>query len=226
MKVSDAVASRFSCRAFTDQPVSEAAVRRLLDRARRAPSGGNVQPWRVYVLAGDALAALLADVEEARKTLPMGRPPEYPIYPAKLKSPWRDYRFKCGEDMYGAIGVPREDKAERLRHFARNYRLFGAPVGLFLYLDRQMGPPQWSDAGMFLQTLMLLAREEGLHSCAQEAWAVWAEEVTRHTGAPDNEMLFCGLALGHADMSHPINGFRTDRAEVEEFAVLKGFPAG
>lgn len=223
MNVSEAVATRFSCRAFTDEPVDGATVRRLLDRARRAPSGGNVQPWRVYALTGAPLAALLAEVEAARQTHPMGRPPEYAIYPAGLKDPHRAYRFKCGEDMYASIGVPREDKPERLRHFARNYRLFGAPVGLFIYLDRQMGPPQWSDAGMFIQTLMLLAREEGLHTCAQEAWAMWAEEVTRHTAAPEDLMLFCGVALGHADMEHPINSFRTDRAEVDDFADLKGF---
>lgn len=223
MKVSEAVSTRISCRAFTDQPVDEATVRRLLDRARYAPSGGNVQPWKVYALAGRALSAFLADVAEEAKTHPMGHPTEYGIYPDKLKEPYRSYRFKCGEDMYATIGVPREDKPGRLKQFVRNYRFFGAPVGLFLYLDRQMGPPQWSDAGMFLQTLMLLAREEGLHTCAQEAWAMWADLARRHTGAPDEEMLFCGMALGHMDEDHPINALRTDRAEVDEFAVLKGF---
>lgn len=223
MKVSEALATRISCRAFLPDPVPEAVVRRILDHAKQAPSGGNLQPWIVRVLAGDALAALKAEVAAAMETHPMGRPTEYAIYPEPLIQPFHDRRKTCGEQLYATIGVPREDKAGRLRQFRRNFEFFGAPVGLFLFLDRTMGPPQWSDAGMFLQSVMLAAREEGLHTCAQEAWAMWAEEVERHARPPEGAMLFCGMGLGHMDEAHPINALRTEREPVEGFAELIGF---
>lgn len=223
MNVSQAVDTRMSCRAFTDQTVSGDVVRRLLDKASRAPSGGNVQPWRIYALTGEPLQALVDKVDAGIRTNPMGSPTEYDIYPKGLTAPYRDYRYKVGEDMYGLLGIPREDKMARLGQLAQNFKFFGAPVGLFMYLDRQMGPPQWSDAGMFLQTLMLLAREEGLHTCAQEAWAMWHPEVSAHVGAPENEVLFCGMALGHKDDTAPINQLRAERAAVDDFTTFQGF---
>ena len=223
MKVSEALATRISCRAFLPDPVPEATVRCILDHAKQAPSGGNLQPWIVRVLTGDALAALKAEVAAAMETLPMGRPTEYAIYPEPLIQPFHARRKTCGEQLYATIGVPREDKAGRLRQFRRNFEFFGAPVGLFLFLDRTMGPPQWSDAGMFLQSLMLAAREEGLHTCAQEAWAMWAEEVALHARPPEGAMLFCGMGLGRMDEAHPINTLRTEREPVEGFAELIGF---
>jgi len=125
--------------------------------------------------------------------------------------------------MYATIGVPREDKLARLLQFARNYEFFGAPVGLFFYVDRQMGPPQWSDLGMFMQTVMLLAREHGLHTCAQEAWSVWHRTVGRFLQVPPERMLFSGMALGYRDESAPINRLRTDRAPLAEIADFRGF---
>ncbi|MFV0474888.1 MAG: nitroreductase [Pikeienuella sp.] len=223
MKVSEALRSRISCRAFLPDAPDKAAILRLLDLARHAPSGGNLQPWRVHALAGAALEALKAEVAAARESHPMGHPAEYAVYPAPLIEPYHSRRRKCGEDLYAAIGVAREDRPGRLRQFARNYAFFGAPVGLFLYLDRTMGPPQWADAGIFLQSLMLAAREEGLHSCAQEAWAVWSDIVRKHTGAPEGLMLFCGLGLGYMDVNAPINALRTGRAPVGEFAEFHGF---
>ncbi len=225
MKVSEALTSRISCRAFRPDPVPEATIRRLLDLARQAPSGGNLQPWRVWVLAGAALDRLKAEVAAAIADHPMGRPSEYDVYPEPLIEPYHARRKKCGEDLYATIGVERSDRPGRLRQFRRNFEFFGAPVGLFLFLDRTMGPPQWADAGMFLQSLMLAAREEGLHTCAQEAWAFWAEEVIRATGAPENLMLFCGLGIGFMDEEHPINTLRTEREPVEGFAELIGFRA-
>lgn len=224
MNVTDAVESRMSCRAFLPTPVPEATVREILDAARRAPSGGNLQPWRVYALAGEPLAQLLAQVRGKLFSHPRGQGAEYSIYPASLGEPYRSRRFKCGEDMYATIGVPREDKPARLRQFAQNYAFFGAPVGLFFYIDRQMGPPQWADLGMYMQTVMLLARERGLHTCAQEAWSVWYPTIGAFLQVPPELMLFSGMALGHRDESAPINRLRTDRAPVEEFAELRGFP--
>jgi nitroreductase len=125
--------------------------------------------------------------------------------------------------MYATIKVPREDKPARLRHFARNFEFFGAPVALFFSLDRTMGAPQWSDVGMYMQSVMLLAREHGLHTCAQEAWSHWAKTAGEFLQLPPGRILFSGMALGHRDEAHPINGLRTARATLEEFATLRGF---
>lgn len=225
MNVTEALKTRITCRAFKPEAPSEQTVRKLLDTARWSPSGGNLQPWHVYALTGAPLAALLSDVAAQSAQHPMGLPPEYAVYPAPLKDPYNARRRKCGEDMYATIGVMRDDKPGRLAQFGRNFAMFGAPVGLFVYLDRSMGPPQWSDVGMFLQSLMLAAREEGLHTAAQEAWAVWKDAVTAATGAPDDLMLFCGVGLGWMDDSAPINTLRTERADVAEFATFQGFGA-
>jgi nitroreductase len=223
VNVSEAIASRMSCRAFLPTPVPEATVRAILDGARQSPSGGNLQPWHVYALTGTPLAELVATVRGKLRTHPRGDGSEYEIYPTGLWEPYRSRRFKCGEDMYATIGVARDDKFGRLLQFARNYEFFGAPVGLFFCLDRRMGPPQWSDVGMYMQSVMLLAREHGLHTCAQEAWSVWHRTVGEFLRLPPELMLFAGMALGHRDESAPINRLRTDRAPLEEFAGLRGF---
>jgi nitroreductase len=218
--VSEAVLSRHACRAFTDRPVASELVRRLLDSARYAPSGGNLQPWIVHVLSGATLSRFRAMMAPKVREFPLGRSAPYHIYPSNLIEPYRTRRFKVGEDMYSLINIARSDRPARLNQFARNYDLFGAPIGLFVFLDRTMGPPQWSDVGMFLQTFMLLAREQGLETCPQEAWAAWHEEVSAFLGTAPDLMLFCGLALGYGDYSHPINALRSDRAGVEEFATF------
>jgi nitroreductase len=223
VNVTDALASRMSCRAFLPDAVPEATVRSILDAARQAPSGGNLQPWRVYALTGAPLAELLAAVRAKMPTHPRGDGSEYDIYPAALWEPYRSRRFKCGEDLYATIGVARDDKFGRLLQFARNYEFFGAPVGMFFCLDRRMGPPQWSDVGMYMQSVMLLAREHGLHTCAQEAWSVWHRTVGEFLRLPPELLLFAGMALGYRDESAPINRLRTDRAPLGEFAELRGF---
>jgi nitroreductase len=223
VNVIEAIESRTSCRAFLPTPVPEATVRAILDGARRAPSGGNVQPWHVYAITGTVLQEFLALVRARLPANPRGEMPEYEIYPANLSEPYKARRSKCAEDMYATINVPREDKLQRLQHFARNFQFFGAPVGLFFCLDRQMGPPQWSDVGMYMQSVMLLAREHGLHTCAQEAWAAWHRTVAEFLALPPELMLFAGMALGHRDEQAPINRLRTDRAPLEEFATLRGF---
>jgi len=218
--VTEAVLSRHACRAFTSRPVASELVRRLLDTARYAPSGGNLQPWIVHVLNGAALARFRAMMAPKVRDFPVGRSAAYEIYPRSLIEPYRTRRFKVGEDMYSLIGIARSDRPARIKQFARNYDLFGAPVGLFVFLDRTMSSPQWSDVGMFLQSFMLLAREQGLETCPQEAWATWHEEVSAFLGIAPNLMLFCGLALGYGDYSQPINALRSDRAGVEEFATF------
>jgi nitroreductase len=223
VNVTEALASRTSCRAFLPDAVPAATLRSILDAARQAPSGGNLQPWRVYALTGAPLAELLAAVRAKMPTHPRGDGSEYDIYPTALWEPYRSRRFKCGEDLYATIGVARDDKFGRLLQFARNFEFFGAPVGMFFCLDRRMGPPQWSDVGMYMQSVMLLAREHGLHTCAQEAWSVWHRTVGEFLHLPPEQLLFAGMALGYRDESAPVNRLRTERAPLEEIAELRGF---
>jgi nitroreductase len=220
MNVSEAIATRKAIRAFRPDPVPLETVKQILEAAARAPSGGNLQPWKVYVLVGEARDAFARRIAEAREGLPLGEKPEYHIYPPQLSEPYRTRRFRVGEQMYAALGVPRENKAARLAAFARNWDFFGAPVGMIFTIDRQMREGQWADLGMFMQNIMLLAREHGLHTCPQEAWAVWHRFIREYLHVPDKEMIFCGMALGHADESAPVNSFASERAPLEEFVTI------
>ncbi len=220
MKVSEALDTRLSIRAFLDRPVAEETVREILVRASRAPSGGNLQPWRVIVLMGAARQRLVDTVASRMLAKPGGEGTEYDIYPPKLKEPYRGRRFRIGEMMYEKLGIPREDKPGRLMQFARNYRFFDAPVGLLFSIDRDMQQGQWADLGMFMQSIMLLAREYGLDTCAQEAWAVWHETITELFAIPEEEMFFCGMALGYRDPEAPVNTLRSERAPLEDFCRL------
>ena len=223
MNVSQAVETRVSIRAFKSDPVPAGLVREILDKARRSPSGGNLQPWRVYALAGDELARFLALIAERQAASPAGEPPEYDVYPADLWDPYRTRRFECGEDLYATIGIERENKLGRLMQMAKNYQFFGAPVGLFFCIDRKMGAPQWSDLGMFMQTVMLLATEAGLDTCAQEAWVRWGQTIGAFLNLPEEMMLFSGMALGYRDAAAPINALRTRRDPLEAVAEFRGF---
>lgn len=216
MNVSEAVAARTSIRNFLTDPVSDDLVGELLTKAARAPSGGNLQPWRVYVINGETRERFLEHL-----TAYQGKDgAEYDVYPPSLKSPYRDSRFKVGEDMYALLGIPRDDKPARFAHLARNFEFFGAPCGLFCFVDRCMGPPQWSDLGMFLQTFMLLAQEAGLSTCAQEAWANRAGAVANFVDAPEELMLFCGMALGYKDPDAPVNTLYSDREPLQNWATF------
>ncbi len=221
--VTEAVLARRSTRAFLDRPVALETVKEILDIAARAPSGGNLQPWHVDVLAGAALADLKDRVRAGLAANPRGEGTEFPVYPPGLTEPWRGRRFASGEQLYAALGIPREDRPARLRQFARNFELFGAPVGLFFSIPRHFGPPQWAHLGMFLQNVMLLAGERGLATCAQEAWALAHKTVGAVLGLPEERMLYCGMALGYADESHAINGWRTEREPLAVFASFSGF---
>jgi nitroreductase len=222
LKVSEAVATRRSVRGFLDRPVAPEVIRRVVERAARAPSGGNVQPWHIAVLGGGVLAEFKAEMRQRLVEAPAGEKTDYDIYPASLVAPYRDYRYQLGEQLYAELGVPREDKAGRLRWFARNYQFFDAPVALFCSVHRQMGPPQWSDLGMYLQTVMLLLREEGLDSCPQECWSRYPETVGRYIQQPPERMLFCGMAIGYADPDAPANRLRPERAPLAAFAEFHG----
>ena len=222
MHIRDAIASRYSCRAFLPTPVPEQIVREIVERAACAPSGGNVQPWRVHALAGEPLAKLKALVRRP-ELLPYGEGAEYDIYPPDMKEPYRARRTQVGAALYASIGVTREDRPGRYRQYARNFEFYDAPVGLLFFIDRSMGPPQWSDLGGYIQTVMLLARGYGLHSCGQEAWTHWHKTIYALLGTPPELMLFCGIALGYADETAPINSWRAPRVPPAEFASFSGF---
>ena len=221
MKVSEAIATRKTIRAFRPEPVPRETIESILTLAARAPSGGNLQPWKVYALLGPARDELVRRVAEARKQHLMGERPEYHIYPPELTEPYKSRRFRIGEAMYATMGIPREDKAARLKFFSGNWEFFGAPAGLIFTIDRQMQQGQWSDLGMFLENIMLLAREYGLHTCPQEAWAVWHRVIREYLSVPENEMIFCGMAIGHADEDAPVNALYSERAPLAEFATIR-----
>lgn len=213
MNVNEAVHRRKSIRAFLPDPVDDSVIAKLLEGAARAPSGGNVQPWRIYVVNGVSMSKFRAVVAESKPG-----EAEYPIYPDKLWEPYRSNRFELGEMMYATMGIEREDKAARFEHLARNFDFFGAPAAFFCFIDRGMGSAQWSDLGMFLQTFMLLAQEAGYDTCPQEAWAPWATVVQEFVKAPDDEMLFCGMAIGKADWNAPVNSLESPRMPLERWA--------
>jgi nitroreductase len=224
MDVRDAIATRYSCRAFLPTAVSRDVVRDILDRAARAPSGGNLQPWLVHALAGARLEELKNQLRPRfAKELPRGEGAEYQVYPPELKEPYYQRRSRVATQLYDSIGIPREDRPGRYRQFSRNYLFYDAPVGLFVSIDRIMGPPQWSDLGGFIENIMLLARAHGLHSCAQEAWTSWHKTVSSFIGLAPAHILFCGIALGYADEAAPINCWRSEREGVDAFARFEGF---
>ena len=214
MDVTTAVHARISARDFLADPVADATLRQLLVDASYAPSGGNLQPWRIYVVNGESMARL----REYLPTQPPLEAGEYDIYPKALTEPYRTNRFTIGEQMYATLGIARDDKQGRFQQFARNGDFFGAPAALFCFVDRQMGLPQWSDLGMFLQTFMLLAVERGLATCAQEYWSVRHGAIASFVGAPENEMLFCGMSIGYADPAAPVNGLRSERMPLDQWA--------
>jgi nitroreductase len=223
MDVRDAVATRYSCRAFLPTSIPEAIIRDIVERASRAPSGGNLQPWRVHALAGKKLEQLKALVRVRPELLPRGEGAEYDIYPRNLKEPYETRRRQVGAALYQSIGVTREDRPGRYRQYARNFEFFGAPVGLLLSIERSMGSPQWSDLGGYIQTIMLLARAHGLHSCGQEAWTHWHKTVYSLLDIPPDYMLFCGLALGYADEAAAVNSWRSPREPLDAYASFEGF---
>ncbi len=223
MNVSEAVASRRSIRAFLDKPVDLAVLRRVLERAQNSPSGGNTQPWNAVVLTGEPLAKLTTAILDKAASEPMGAGFEYDIYPKDIAGRYEEQRRAVGIEMFKAVGLPREDKAGRIAQMAQNWSSFGAPVQLFTYTRKYMGPPQWSDMGMWLQTVMLLLREEGLDSCAQEIWARYGEFMKGQLGIDQDHIFFCGMAIGYRNAQAPINTFAVPRVALGEVVRFEGF---
>ncbi len=217
--MSEAIDTRRSNRAFRPDPVDPELVRDLVAKAARAASGGNLQPWRVYVLAGAARERLVQAVASRRQQVPLDGL-EYDIYPRDLGEPYKARRSRVAAQMYELVGIAWDDAPARAEQMALNFTFFGAPIGMILCIDKQMGPPQFCDLGLFLGNLMLLAREYGLHTCPQEAWSVWGRTIREVVGVPEHELVFCGVALGYADEHHPVNALHSERAPLEDFAVF------
>src|SRR6476620_7369981 len=214
MDVYEAVESRRAVRGFTDEPVSREVIERVLTAAAWSPSGSNIQPWNIYVVTGAPLAELKKRaVERVAAGVPWDER-EYEMYPSAMKSLYRDRRSAFGEERYRALGVARGDWEARMRAAIANWDCFGAPAALFVYIDRDMGPAQWADLGMYVQTVMLLLRAEGLHSCPQMAWSQVRETVADVLSPPEGLMLFCGMSIGYEDPT--VSYVRTGRAPLDE----------
>ena len=214
MNVTDAVLSRSSIRSFLSNPVPDQLIKDLLEKSSRAASGGNLQPWKIFVINNSSMSNFL----EFQKNWTKPEIPAYDIYPPKLKEPYRTSRFELGEQMYELLGIGRENKDARIAQVMKNFKFFGAPCAFFCFVDRQMGPPQWSDLGMFLQTFMLLAREAGLDTCAQEAWSMKHDSVSKFVNADDTDILFCGVAIGYRDDTALVNSLKSERRPLKEWA--------
>ncbi|MBN9887280.1 nitroreductase [Salipiger abyssi] len=214
--------ARRSVRAFRPDPVPREEVAELLDLARTAPSGANLQPGRFHVLAGEPLAALADALERAATS---GRPPvsEYSYFPAPMPAEYKARQRAAGYALYSALGIARRDVAARRAQFARNYRFFDAPVGLVVTIDRRMGAGCFMDLGMVMQSFFLAAEGRGLGACGIGAIAEVADIAHAHLELPEEEMVVCGIALGHPDPSHPVNGVQTERLKHKAFASFRGF---
>jgi nitroreductase len=226
MNVYEALRSRGSTRAFLDRPVARETLVRVLDAARWAPSGSNIQPWQVHALSGEPLRRLCADVRHAATTERDAHAWPYQYYPRHWRDPYLARRRACGWGLYGLLGIGRGDRAAAAAHELRNFEFFGAPAGLFFFVDADLELGSWFDYGMFVQSVMLAAREEGLATCPQAAWAPFHRVIRRHLALPDGAgtpTLICGLALGYADPEAPINTFRPAREPVEAFTRFHGF---
>ena len=223
MNVTEAVTTRRSIRQFIGQPVEIEKLQRVLQKAQRSPSGGNTQPWSAVLVTGDELTRITAAIKAKAATAPLGEGFEYDIYPKGLEGRYEDQRRGVGKSMFAALGLAREDGAGRIAQMAKNWDSFDAPIQLFTYTRKYMGPPQWSDMGMWLQTVMLLLREEGLDSCAQEIWAMYGTYMRELLDIDDDHIFFCGMAIGYRDEDAVINNFEVPRVDIAQAIDWRGF---
>lgn len=216
MNIKQAIEQRHSTRAFTDQTVSRVQIESILATARRAPSGANTQPWQVAVVTGQTKQNLQQKIETA---FAQGQKPQpdYQYYPEQWLSPYKERRKDCGLQLFETLDIKRQDKEKRLAQWAANYRAFDAPVMLLFFIDKIMQTGSYMDYGMFLQSVMLAAMEQGLATCPQAALAEYPEIVRSSLGYPDDKLVICGMALGYEDTSAIVNSYRTPRENVANF---------
>ena len=219
VSVSQAVTSRRSVREFLDTPVPLETIRRVMDTARWAPSGCNYQPWEATILTGEPLATLREKLRNSEM-----KQPEYDWDGPKADDKYKARVHELGAAMFTALGIEREDKAGRAAAMGRNLTSFGAPVLLLCYFPRLAKEAQWSDTGMWLQTIMLLLREEGLDSCPQEFLAYFADPIMEHIGVSrETHMFFCGMGIGYRDPDAPVNSFERNRVPLEDHLRFDGW---
>lgn len=216
MNVTEAIQQRHSVRQFLDKPVAQHQIEHILDVAKHAPSGANTQPWQVAVLTGQTKTAI-TEALSAAFDQGVTSQPDYQYYPQAWKAPYLDRRRACGLQLYQSLNIERSDKAAQKAQWAANYRGFDAPAILLVYMDNLMQTGSFLDCGMFVQSLMLAAMEQGLGTCPQAALAEYPQVIKPLLGLPDDTILLCGLALGYEDITAPVNQYRTAREAVENF---------
>jgi nitroreductase len=216
MNVTLALQQRKSTRAFLAEPVDKEKIVSILQAARHAPSGTNAQPWQVAVVSGKKKTELTQAMEKSFRDSGLGTM-DYHYYPLEWHEPFKKRRVICGAQLYSALNIERHDKERRLLQWAANYRAFDAPVVLFFFLDPAMQKGSFLDYGMFIQSVMLAAVEEGLATCAQAALGQYPQLVKDFLGYSRETILICGMALGYEDKDAPVNNYRTEREEVAVF---------
>ena len=224
--VEDAITSRRSIRCFLPDPVGRETVEHLLAVASRAPSGTNIQPWKVYVVAGEAKAALSATILESYDSVRDGDEKferEYNYYPLEFTEIHLARRRKIGWDLYGLLGIAKGEKDKMHTQHRRNFMFFDAPVGLVFTIDRALQIGSWLDYGMFLQNIMVAARGMGLHTCPQAAFAPYHRIIREQMNIPEDETVICGMSLGAIDPDAPENALATEREPVEAFTTFIDF---
>ena len=218
--VDEAIASRRSVRAFLPDPVDEQTIREILTVASRAPSGTNMQPWKVYVVAGAKKQAITDAIMNSGIRAEKAKWDEYKYYPDKFFEPYYTRRRAVGFALYGALGIEKRDVDRMRAQHDRNFVFFDAPVGMIFTIDRRLNHGSWIDHGMFIQSLMVAARGRGLHTCPQAAFAPYHNQIRPILGIPPEEIVTCGMALGYEDPTKPENALRTERALLDEWAVF------
>jgi nitroreductase len=222
MTLDEVLARRRSVRAFRPDPVPRETIEEILRAAARAPSGTNIQPWKIHVAAGEVRQTLEREVMAHRETDPPDVRAEFPRM-SKRKEPYTSRMRKLGKEMYGLIGIPKGDKEGSWRQWGRNFQFFGAPVGLILTIDKDLDAMSYLDTGTFVMAIMLAAKARGLDTCAQGAWNNYWSVTRRVLQIPDDEYIICGLSLGWADETDPVNTLVSEREPLESFATFHGF---
>jgi nitroreductase len=217
-----AILSRRSVRGFRPDPIPREVVEHLLDVAARAPSGSNMQPWRVVALAGAELARLCDGVVTAFEAGSVDAS-DYDYYPSPMFEPYLGRQREIGWALYGLLGIARGERAKARAHVAWNLRFFGAPVGLICVIDRRLRIGSWLDYGMFLENIAIAARAAGLDSCPMAVFAQYPRTIRHLLGLPDSDVVICGMALGREDTAAPANALRTARVPARTFASFRGF---
>lgn len=213
--VSAALDTRITVRDFLDKPVPNETLEWLFETAQRTASGGNLQPWHVHVMTGDKLKTFTEDAV-ARSMAGERDEPTHAAYPSPLWEPQRSWRYKLGEDMYGLLGIEKDNKMGRLMWLMQNIKFFEAPVGIIITGNKKLEMPQHLDIGIYVQSLMLLAREAGLHTAPQGWWRNWHTVCHDHLDIAEEDEVLVGMSLGFANPDAPVNSLRADRAPMTE----------